>query len=338
MNKISLAVCETDDDYRGRFVTYLIEHKSNQFEVYAFSKANHFMEVLGRQSFDMVLLGSGFEDVKATVHKMQIPLLWLCEMITEGEADNLLYKEVFRYQPMQAILHEIQVFAGIGALGEQMPQGYSGRLEVLGVYSPIQHEMQMPFSIVLADKLAESRKVLYINLIENSGFLELFNLAAGYDMGDIILRLRNKQLSAEVFLKCLSELGRIYYIQPFHNLKNLKEAALQDYVQLLEYVEASTDFDVVIFDFDKGVGQLAEVFDYCQSIYCLVKSGYYYECRTHEFLTYMENCGLHDGEGKLCMLNLPFSAKQLRGGDVKKQLLWSEFGDYVRNYIAGGSA
>ena len=45
-------------------------------------------------------------------------------------------------------------------------------MEVIGVYSPICHEMQMPFSMVLAQKLSTEKKVLYVNLMEHSGMLE----------------------------------------------------------------------------------------------------------------------------------------------------------------------
>lgn len=337
MGKILLAVCEMDDEYRGRFVTYLIERRINQFEVHAFSKVSHFREALSAQSFDVVLLGRGFEDAEAIVRKLGIPQLKLCELAVEGDAEDSLCRQVFRYQPMGVLIHEIQAFAGMRDSGKQTSQRHYGRLEVIGVYSPIQHEMQMAFSVVLADRLAESRKVLYINLIENSGFLEMFDLPAGYDMGDIILRLRNKQFLAETFLKCLYELDKVHYIQPFHNLENLKDFSVQDYLELLKYLEESTDFEAVIFDFGEGMGQFSQKLQACQSIYCPVKAGYYYQCRTHEFLTYMQNCCPNIAEEQFHVMNLPFSAKQIRGGDVRKQLLWSEFGDYVRAYLDGGS-
>lgn len=63
------------------------------------------------------------------------------------------------------------------------------KLEIIGVYSPIGHEMQMPFSMVLSSVLAKQRRILYINLMQNTGFLQLFDSQAEYDIGDLTLRL-----------------------------------------------------------------------------------------------------------------------------------------------------
>ena len=39
---------------------------------------------------------------------------------------------------------------------------------------------------------------------------------------------------------------------------------------------------------------------------------------------------------RLQFVNLPFTAKGIRGGgNMLEQLVWSEFGDYIRDYLAG---
>lgn len=345
MNKISVAICDTDDTYRERFAAYLVERRADKFNVHTFSGAEHFLQALSGQQFDVAILGQGFETTECVVRERQIPLLLLLDTRPELLAEDSAYmtgeKEMcvtfFRYQPMDAILHEVQVLAG-GGFPEESVTGHSGRLEVLGVYSPIMHEMQMPFSMVLAEKLAEQRKVLYVNLMCHSGFLEIFGLSGRYDMGDIVLRLRNKRLFAETFLKCLYESNRVNYIPPFCNPEDLRGYTLEDHLALLSFLEESTDFETLILDFGEGTEQFAEVLDTCQAIYCPMKTGYFYECRMHEFLMYLEKSSAGSVRERIHIMNLPFSAKQIRGGvDVRKQLLWSEFGDYVRSYLGGDS-
>ena len=105
-------------------------------------------------------------------------------------------KCVFRYQPIEAILREVQLLGG----GTSCPimGARLSRLEVIGVY---RHgdEMQMPFSLTLAEALAEQKKVLYLNFMRHSAFLQLFGLQGQYDMGDIVLRLRRQRLETEFF-------------------------------------------------------------------------------------------------------------------------------------------
>ncbi len=345
MGKIAVAVCDTDNGYRERFVTYLVEHKSKEYTVYAFSAVEHFLDALKKQFFDVVVFGQGFSETENQVRTQQIPSVILKDTVPERLAEDTGYQveemcksvSVFRYQPMEAILHEVQVIAG-GSNPENEPAVRSGsRLEVIGVYSPIEHEMQMPFAYVFAEMLAEKRKVIYVNLMRYSGFLQLFGLPGQYDVGDIVLRLRNKRLHAETFIKCVYESNRMYYIPPFHNPENFDDFSFGDYLALLGFLEDSTDFEAVVFDFGDGINRFSEILNTCTRIYCPMKTGFFYECRLNQFFDYLEKCGKEEIRELLHMINLPFSAKQIRGGgDVRKQLLWSEFGDYVRNYFMGG--
>ena len=344
MGKIMVAVCDTDQGYRERFVTDLVEHKSGEYVVYAFSAVEHFLDALKKQVFDVVVFGQGFAEAESQVCAQRIPSVILKDTVPERLAEDSGYQveemtrrvEVFQYQPMETILHEVQVLAG-GGKQRELAEKRLSRLEVIGVYSPIGHEMQMPFAIVFTEMLAEKRKVLYVNLMRYSGFLQLFGFPGQYDMGDIILRLRNKRLHAETFLKCVYESNRMYYIPPFHNPENIDDFSVEDYLALLGFLEDNTDFEAVVFDFGDGVQRFSEVFSTCTSVYCPMKTGFYYECRFNQFLEYLEKGVTKEARERLHMINLPFSAKQIRGGgDVRKQLLWSEFGDYVRSYFVGG--
>ena len=273
-----------------------------------------------------------------------IPLVLLKDTMTECAAESSPYLEgekimiasVFRYQPVETILHEVQAMAG-GSKTEKETFMRLARLEVIGVCSPIVHEMQMPFSLVLTELLAEKRKVLYINLMRFSGFLELFGLPGSCDMGDIILRLRGRRLKTENFRKCVYENNGIYYIPPFGNPDNLYDMTGRDLLDFLSFLEAETDFETVLLDLGEGIRNLQEILGACSSIYCLVKAGFFYETRIAEFQEYLQKSGAQAVAERLQMVALPFSAKQLRGGmDVRRQLLWSEFGDYVRKIFRGG--
>ena len=344
LGKIEVAVCDTDHGYRERFVTYLVEHKSKEFTVHAFSSAEYFLEALEKCGFDIAVFGRGFAEAEETVRGQGIPLVLLKDTLTECAAESSPYLEgekimiasVFRYQPVETILHEVQAMAG-GSKTEKETFMRLARLEVIGVFSPIVHEMQMPFSLVLTELLAEKRKVLYINLMRFSGFLELFGLPGSCDMGDIILRLRGRRLKTENFRKCVYENNGIYYIPPFGNPDNLYDMTGRDLLDFLSFLEAETDFETVLLDLGEGIRNLQEILGACSSIYCLVKAGFFYETRFAEFQEYLQKSGVQAVAERLQMVALPFSAKQLRGGmDVRRQLLWSEFGDYVRKIFQGG--
>lgn len=351
MSKFAVAVCDTDDEYRDRFVTYLVEHKSGELAVHAFSTPELFLNAVEGQQFDVAVLGKGFGEAERVVRKLGVPVLLLQENIPVRVAESSGYQaeppgyqaeecgaciSTFRYQPMEAIWHDIQVLAG-GRKREKVEMGaLMEGIEVIGVYSPVRHEMQMPFAMVLTELLSENRKVLYVNLMEHSGFLELFQLAGEYDFGDIILRLRNKRLQPAAFLRSVYGINRMYYIPPFGNPENLHDFTMEDYLAFLGFLEEQSDFDTVVFDFGDGMSRFAGMLEHCTTIYCPVKAGFFFECQMNHFLEYLDiECGAAFRE-RLHILNLPFSAKRIRGGEVRRQLLWSEFGDYVRGYLTGG--
>lgn len=343
MRKLLVAVCDTDEVYRDRFVAYLVEHRPGQMGVFAFSVPDLFFEEGERQSFDLVILGNGFEEAREAVEEQGIPFVMLRDYVPQmaeehRRGERLRFAEVFRYQPMEGILHEMQVLTGGHMSAEATAGAFAAKMEVIGVYSPVRHEMQMPFATVLAEYLAETRKVLYINLMACSGFLQVYGLEGEYDLGDVILRLRDRRIYPETFLRSVYERKPFYYIPPFGNPEDLGDLTEKDYLELLEFLAEQTDFEVVIFDFGEELKGFAGMLEQCTNIYCLVRNGYFFECQTKCFLEYLDSKAGDELRERLHIVNLPFSAKQIRGGsDVQRQLSWSEFGDYVREFLMGGT-
>ena len=166
MNKIAVAVCDTDREYRDRFVTYLVERKAEEYAVSAFSMPEKLLEALEEEKPDLAICGTGFEEMAERLAG--------AESVTYGSVPESC-RGICRYQSMEVILHEVQVMTLTGAGSRRMENVGTG-MEVIGVYSPICHEMQMPFSMVLAQKLSTEKKVLYVNLMEHSGMLELLGM------------------------------------------------------------------------------------------------------------------------------------------------------------------
>ena len=342
MNKIAVAVCDTDREYRDRFVTYLVERKAEEYAVSAFSMPEKLLEALEEEKPDLAICGTGFEEMAERLAGYDIPVLVLQETMADAVAEPVTYgsvpescRGICRYQSMEVILHEVQVMTLTGAGSRRMENVGTG-MEVIGVYSPICHEMQMPFSMVLSSVLAKQRRILYINLMQNTGFLQLFDSQAEYDIGDLTLRLRRGTTESEQFFQSIYEMGDFSYVAPFRNPEQLGEFQMDDYRKLLAHLEENTKFDTVVFDFGTGIPSIAAFLEECSSIYCPVKEGYFYECQKAEFVHYLEQVKPDGMSERLQFVNLPFTAKGIRGGgNMLEQLVWSEFGDYIRDYLAG---
>lgn len=343
MHKITIAFCEAEEAYRGRFVTYLMEHKAEEIAVHAFSDVRHFVEEAKHCKFDVILAGSGFFELAQALWERQFPVLYLTEerqLVAETvnyQEENKNMPRVFRYQSMESIVHEIIVVSQKN-VSHNVTELRLWNMEVAGVYSPCAHEMQMPFSMMMAgQQTAAGKKVLYINLIACSGFIELFDLEGERNMGDLLLKLRKHRLSAETFYQCVYQTGGISYILPFYNPENLREMTIEDLTAIIEFVENATDFDMVIIDFGNGLEEFSKMLELCSVVYCPMRQGYYYECRKNHFIKYLSEAAEENLQERLCFVDLPYTAKGIRGGmDVLHQLTYSDFGDYVRNYLEGG--
>ena len=342
MRKLTVAFCDTDEVYRSRFVTYLMEHQAKEMTICAFSEPELLLEHVKKRDFDVIISGSGCISVEEELEEAGIPIIVLTEEMPGLVAEETDFpvnekprkSSVFKYQPMERILHEIHVVTG-GSRNARMT-GIACRQEVIGIYSPTKHEMQVPFSMILATILSEKRKILYLNFMQFSGMFKTFAICGESDVGDVILRLRKGSMNAENFLKSVYVAGQFSYIPPFRNPEQLGEFSIEDFRALFDFIRKETDFEALAIDFGTGVQSLAEMLEECSSCYCLGKTGYFYESQLEEFLNYLEKAGKGDLLERIHMIDLPFSAKNLRDGtNILEQLLWSEFGDYVRNYLSG---
>lgn len=345
MRKLIVAFCDTDEQYRSRFVTYLMEHRAKEMTVHAYSEPELFIEHLKEKKFDAVFVGNGFETARELLGEFNLPTLWLSEEPPQmvAETNNFLSagqvnysSSIFKYQPAESILHEMQILTGGTQAELKVNSAKHTKLEVIGVYSPVCHEMQIPFSIIFAAVMAKKRKILYINFMDNTAFTEVFGVSVEYDMGDIILWQRNNRLTKESFLKSVYEMKDISFIPPFLNPEQLREVTIEDYLGLIAFVEEKTEFEIVIADFGNGVQPLVKMLEICSSVYCPDRKGYIYECQSRHFLNYLEQVAPQLAKERIHMVDLPFLAKNIKGGgNVLEQLIWSEFGDYVRGYFTG---
>lgn len=350
LRKLTVAFCDTDEVYRSRFVAYLMEHKAKEVTVCSFSEPELLLAYAKKEDYDVIILGEDCAPLERELYQGKTPVLKLVEQLPEYVAEQSLEyaaeasddpvgpystrAETFKYQPVETIWHEVQVLAA-GNRGNPVA-GMSWKLEIIGVCSPVRHEMQVSFSLLLAGILAEKRKILYLNLMKFSGLQQSFEFSGDCDMGDVVLRLRKGTLTRETFLRSVYETEHFSYILPFFNPEQLGEFTERDFSALLDFVRNETEFETAVIDFGMGVQSLALLLDSCSSCYCPVKKGYFYEGQMEEFFRYLEKAEKTRLRERLQLVELPFSAKGIRGGgNVLEQLLWSEFGDYVRNFLSG---
>lgn len=337
MTKTKVAIFDMDKIYRERFADYLMSYKAAEIELAVFSNASFFCEALEEEKFQLVVLGNGYEEVLSKAEAKCIPVLVLTEYMPSyvREPIGMLEERVVyvpKYQSMDGITKQMQLIAD-GKTKNNEVRIVNEDLEVIGVFSPIRHEMQILFSMLLAKNLARMEKVLYINLLEFSGFSEIFR-ESEYDVGDVILQLRAEGNKRGGILECIYENEMFSYIAPFANPENVQEFSSLDVVRLLKWVRENTDFRVVVLDIGTNVKNLVEVLSLCTRNFCLKKRGYLFEAQLNQFELYLERAGEQNLKERIEILELPGHVNAVCGGTSLLEVLdWSEFGDFVRTKI-----
>lgn len=348
MGKIRLAICDQSTAYRERFAEYLAKHRSKDLEVYAFSKDSVFLDMLETIAFHVVLLGFGFEQFIDFVRKKDIPVIVLMEntisYVTEesqfGQVKNdipvkkgqedICYTS--KYQSMDDMLQKVYMMAD--RKREKSKVKFISGMNIIGVYSPIGHEMQLPYSLLYASELAKDRRVLYLNFMEYTGLEELLCQNYEYNLGNVILALRSNHLGAENFRRCIYEMGELSYVPPFHNPENVHEVRIEDYKKLLEFLEEYFEYDTIVIHFGAGMNKLAQMLMVCQEVHCLIKEGHFFQCQLNQFLKYLAANVPEEEQGKINVIEVPFSARNVyTGANFMEQITWSEFGDFVRKKV-----
>ena len=334
MTKAKVAVFDKDKGYRERFADYLMNYKAAEMELAVFTSASFFQEALNEQKFHLVVLGKGYEEVLSRVKTKCVPVLILTEYVESyvNESTEMLEERVVylsKYQSMDGITKQMQLMTN----GKGKVQVVNGGLEIIGVISPVRHEMQMLFSMLFAKNTARKERVLYINLLNFSGFSEIFG-ELEYDIGDMVLLLREENSKKESLLECIYENEMFSYIPPFLNPENVQEFSSLDIANLLEWIRINTEFRVIVLDIGTNVKNLVGILSLCTRIFCLNKRGYLFDVQRKQFELYLERAVEHNLRERMEILELPGHISTVCGGiNLLEQLDWSEFGDYVRSKI-----
>lgn len=196
---------------------------------------------------------------------------------------------IFRYQKSSEILRQIFQIFEQRSNKNLFPLYKTGKLDMIAIYAPGGHELQLPFSIAYASICGENSKVLYLNLTEFSGMSVLMKEKEGENLSDLIYGIRQKK---NKFLLCLQSVlhhtDTFDYVQPPNNPEDLYAIHEEDVDCLLSLIKEQTDYKLVIWNCSTLTPLNSEVLMHCSKILCVVKEGSFGKYRKTEFQKFMD--------------------------------------------------
>lgn len=333
MVQLKIAVLDKEEAYLDRLLAYLVRKKEMFFQVWTFTKTEEFLEKNRENgAFDAVVMTAFFwKDLEGA--DLQAKKILLCEGEREERMADCPF--VAKYQSAEKLFCQISsmVWQKNEKQKAQLPEKAS---ELIGIYSPVDHESQMLFSMTMAQVLGEEQKVLYVNLMEHSGFYQLTNAKNSEDVGDLVYGFMRQEHDFSAGLHRVRQTYRNFdFIPPAVNPEHVLEISGSVLESLFSALRMRSGYDIVMIDFGRVFLGFAKTLSAFSGFYCLGKEGTLNRYRMEEFFSYLEK----EDSGFLDRINqvvLP-EAALFGEGNLLENCLYGGMGDYIRRYLYGGA-
>lgn len=203
-----------------------------------------------------------------------------------------------------------------------------GKVEVLGVFSPLNRCGKTSFGATLTIQLAKIKPTLFISFDEYQGIL---SKDVDKDLSDIMYYYKQGKYSwNRLSTVVCSEYG-LDYIPSARYPEDIMELSVVEIGDLLQRIVQESKYESIVIDFGNMGKRSCELFKLCNRIYMPILKDSASQNRIIEFYQYLELTGRESLKDKICEITLPFlkieSEHKLYG------LLHSALGEYIETML-----
>ncbi len=329
MTENSIALCETDSEYLEAMASYLMEHIPN-VAISTFTSVESFLNTgqgfkVGIMSREFLAVQE-FSDSRAEVEEK----IYLCDEEVAAEYEHL--PMVYKYQSMDVMENTLKKILQIRPTVAKASVARSSDSRVFGIYSPISHELSMPFALALCQVLRESGSVLFLDIEEISIMSRMIGRENEKGLMDLLYMVMQPD---EVNLAdYVSSYMGIDIITPFANPEDLNEIRGEVWGKLMNCL-LRAGYDSVVILYGRITQGFKEMAGNCDEFLALGKPGDYYRKSQERFLEYIRDyyAGL-----SVSSILLPMSASNLVDGTYAlDELIQGNLGLFVKKLIKDGT-
>ncbi len=341
MNNGTIIIFDSEAEYALKLAEYFNLKSGLNYSVSVFTDYHSLKNYLSENNVDILLISEKFcqymDDLK------DIPNIFI---LTEGNVDQVLqeYASLYKYQPTDCILRDVMTCyaADCPETSSKIPTALPAK--ITGVYSPVRRCGKTSFSLAYGCILSLSKKCLYINLEEYSGFSYFVQDLFIGDFSDLIYFYRQNPANID---KKLTALSRSYhnldYIPPMHFGCDIRNMEIQDLVSFVQAVSKTRLYEEIILDISDSVSDVPSLLSICDHIYMPSTKDSISNLKIEEAWANYESAGQVSIRDKTEILILPYADQNIfsdqsitdyNSSVFMEKLLFSEFGVYIRNLIS----
>jgi hypothetical protein len=322
-NKI--CICDADAEYVQAFSSYLME-RMHDVSISSFTSEEAFLQC--QEHFQIGILSRDFLSLlefsgKDTVDEK----LYLCDEDIASEYEHL--PMVYKYQSMEIVeemLGQLRKKKDVGSWGihGEAPAA------ICGIYSPICHELQMPFALAMCQIYREKGSVLFIDLEDISIMRDMVRQPERKNLMDLLYMMAQPEGSRPDITEYISSFMGIDYIAPFHNPEEFNDVNSETWCRFFRFISALGYENIVIL-FGRTMQGFIDMLTCCSQLIVLNKPGDYYQMSQKHFLQYLEESHITTNVESVL---LPMSAGNLvDGAYMLEELIQGNLGVFVRKQV-----
>lgn len=332
MKKSTFAICDVEASFAYNFMEYFIRKKSCPFEIQAFTNRESLIAFAENHEIDLLLISN--QAITEEIRQLKIGKIIL---LSEGEILEHYpdLQSVYKYQSSENIIREVlDYYVETSPAVSRMI--LKNEVQVIGIYSPVKRALKTSFALVAGQILAKTKKALYLNLEAYSGFQSVLDTEYESDLSDLLYYARQQGQNVMARLPAIvRSFHGLDYVPPVKIPTDIAEAGVEDWQNLLDEIILKTEYEVLIIDFSDSVQGLPELLNRCTAVYVPVLEDAFSKGKMEQFEAFLKASGREILEKRLIKIRPPFVEEMVTKGYHIDQLLWNEFGEYVRNVLRG---
>lgn len=268
---LKMAIADSNTEYVQRMRSVLEGYDTLKLFIYPDKQALE--KALATRQFDVLLFDSSFYNGQIETKKSMLTVMLLDEEAGVPEACRP-FKKIRKYQRISRIYQQVlELYAEIS--GDMGNVAGLGRVSKIAFFSPVGGVGKTTLALVAATKLAMmGHRCFYLNL-ENIASEDCYlpqNAQKGIsEIAAFLGENINFRMKIESLLQAKGT--NLYYLNHFDSPNDLCELSEQELAELLEQIEKTGLFDVIVLDMEVSVDRKAlRVFEMAEKIVLVEKN------------------------------------------------------------------
>lgn len=331
MNKIIIAVYDTEPEFASRFVGYLKDKYEDMYDMYAFTEFGALEKFAFMHPPDVLVISDKSREELSDDFKLKSLGAKEIVVLSENPRNRCEdYKMVEKYRPADVVFHEVMEYAAKKENGN-FTVGVSTK-KVIGIYSPAGRCMKTTFALTLCRIMADFEKVLYINYEEYSGFKELLGETYAGDLSDFMYYFMQDGCDLRNRLSGICrKTDKFDYIPPMLYSADIRNISMDIWTSMIRNILELNIYNTVVLDITNMLQNVLDMLRICNRIYVPATADDISCAKVCEFEQNLINRHENEILGRIKKFVINPEDYCMGGGYDFNKTLNSGFEDFVRN-------